>query len=173
MNITKSLSTVGVGAAIVAGSMLAVTAASAHIGGGSEEDQAVRVTEFAERFDLEESEVKSYFDEKKTANQAEREAARAEQVAGLVEAGTLTQTQADELTALKDGFRAEAEALKDSGADRDAIKAAMEDNRSEVKAWAEAQGIDLGDIKPERGEGRGHGRGGSGPHGGADDVNEN
>jgi hypothetical protein len=163
MNITKSLSTLGVGAAIVTGSMMAVTMASAH---SSTEQKADRVSELAERFDLEESEVQSYFDEKKTANQAEREAAQAEHVDGLIEAGTLTQTQADELTALKDGFKTEIESLKDSGADRDAIKAAMEDNRSEIKAWAEAQGIDLGDIKPERGEGKkghkGHG-GGHGP----------
>jgi len=149
MNVTKSLSTLGVGAAVVAGSMLAVTAASAH---SSTAQQTQRVSELSERFNLDETEVQAYFDEKKTEKQAEKAEARAERVAELVTAGTLTQEQADELATFKDGFKAEITALKESGAERDEIKTAMEANRAEVKAWAEAQGIDLNDIKPEKGK---------------------
>ena len=156
MNVSKTVSTIGVGAAIVAGSMLAVTAASAH--GGSEEKQAERASALAERFNLDESEVQSYFEDQRTERKAEREAKRAEHISGLVEAGTLTQTQADELIALKDETKASIEELKESGAEKEEIKSAMEESRSAVEAWASEQGINLDDIRPEGKEkgGRGH-----------------
>lgn len=163
MNVTKTISTVGVGAAIVAGSMMAVNLASAHEK-FSEEQQATRVTELAERFNLDESEVQSYFEEKKAEHQEEREAARAEFVAGLVEDGTLTQEQADELAAMKDDIKSEVQALKESGAEREEIKALMEENRAAVEAWAEAEGLDLDAIRPEKGEGQRGGHGHHGPH---------
>jgi hypothetical protein len=153
MNISKSITTLGVGAAIVAGSMMAVTVASAQ---SSPEQKAERVSELSERFNLDETEVQAYFEEKKSEHQAKRTEMRAEHVAGLVEAGTLTQEQADELSALKDSFKTEVVALKDSGADHEEIKTAMQGNRAEVEAWADAEGINLDNIKPEHGEKRGH-----------------
>ncbi len=44
MNLTKTLSTAGIGAAIVVGSMLAVNLANAHGGGATEEGRAERVS---------------------------------------------------------------------------------------------------------------------------------
>ena len=162
MNKVNVLKAGGLSLAVLVGSTVAVTAASAHNGGGAE-DRAERISTYAEENNVSESEAQTFFEEKKAERQAERSEKRAERIAGLVEAGTLTQTQADELTALKDGFKAEAETLKESGAEREDIKAAMEENRAEVEAWADAQGINLDDIKPERGEGdhKGH-RGGHG-----------
>ena len=159
MNMSKTLTTVGVGAAIVAGSMMAVTAASAHYGG----DNSERVAEFAERFELEESEVQAYFDEKHEARQQERETARAEHMAGLVEAGTLPQEQADALSAKHEELRAAVQSLKESDASREEMKSQMEENRDAMQAWAEEQGINLDDVRPEKGEGHRKGpRGGFG-----------
>ena len=162
MNKVNVLKTGGLSLAVLVGSTLAVTAASAHHG-GTEEQRAERISTYAEDNNVSEAEAQTFFEEKKTERQAEHAVKRAEHIASLIEAGTLTQTQADELTALKDGFKAEVGTLKESGAEREDIKAAMESNRSEVEAWADAQGINLDDIKPERGEGdhKGH-RGGHG-----------
>ena len=165
MNKTNILKASGLTLAVVAGSTLAVTAASAHMGANNSERQLEKVSEIAERFDLEESEVQAYFDEKKQEQQEKREANRAEHVSALVEAGTLTQEQADALTALKDSFRSEVQALKESGADREEIKTAMEDHKDEVESWAEAEGVSLDDIRPEKGEKRGH-QGPRGPQNG-------
>ena len=152
MKATKALSTVGVGAAIVVGSMLAVNLASAQT---SQEDRQVeRASQLAEKLGVEVSEVEAAFAELKEERQAEREAARAEFIAGLVSDGTLTQAQADQLTEFKAEFKAEIEALKESGAERDEIKAAMEENRAEIEAWADAEGLNRDDSRPEKGEGR-------------------
>jgi hypothetical protein len=154
MKISKAISTVGVGAAIVAGSMLAVNAASAHsIFGGSDENQAEAVSEFAERFNLDESEVQAYFDEKKAERQAEMGAKRAEHIASLVEDGTLSQEQADALTAKQEEMKATRDALRDQDLTREEIHEKMEEARTEFEAWAEEQGIDLDSIRPERGKG--------------------
>ena len=152
MKATKAITTAGVGAAIVVGSMLAVNLASAQT--SQEDRQAERASQLAEKLGVESSAVEAAFAELKEERRAEREAARAEFVAGLVSDGTLTQAQADQLTAFKDEFKTEVEALKESGAERDEIKAAMEENRAEIEAWAEAEGLNLDDIRPEKGEGR-------------------
>lgn len=159
MNVSKTVSTIGVGAAIVAGSMLAVTVASAH-SGVSEEKQSERVSALAERFNLDESEVQSFFDDQRAEHREEHEAKRAEHIKELIESGTLTQAQADELIALKDEAKSSIEALKESDADREEIKKLMEENRSKVEAWASEQGINLEDLRLE-----GHEKGGHGHHG--------
>lgn len=150
MNTTKAISTVGIGAAIIAGSLLAVTAASAHEGGKSTQDE--RATAIAERFNLDETEVKAYFEEQKAEHQAKRETKAAEHISSLVEAGILTQAQADELKTMKEEARASADKLKDEGGDREALKSLMEENRTKVEAWATSKGINLDDIRPKGAE---------------------
>ncbi len=157
--LTKNIiKTSGIGAAIIAGSMLAVTAASAHMGSFNEEDHQEHISELSERFNLDESEVQAYFDEKREEHEAEREEERAEHIASLVENGTLTQEQSDELKNLHDGFREEIDSLKESEADREEVRTLMDEKRAEIEAWAEAEGIDLEDIRPEMGrKGEKHG----------------
>ena len=120
----------------------------------------------ADRFSISGEEVQTEIDafrsENKQERQAERQAARAEYIAGLVADGTLTQEQADAFTELKDDFKAEISALKDSDAEREEIKAAYEAAKEEIQAWADAEGIDLDSLKADKGEGRGHGRKGFG-----------
>lgn len=152
INIAK---TGGISLAVLMASFLAVNGASAHFGGGSEEERAERITEISERFDLDETEVETYFEEKQAEREAEREEKQAEHVASLIESGVLTQEQADELSAMRDASMEEMDALRDSGAEHEEIKAAMEDSRAEIEAWADSEGIDLDEVRPQ-GEGRGH-----------------
>ena len=149
MNTTKILSTAGIGAAIVTGSLLAVSYASAQTSEG-EDRQAQFASNLATELDLDSSEVQAALESLKEQRQAEREEARAERLAGLVEDGTLTQEQADQLTAFKDDFRAEIEALKESGAEREEIQAAKEANKAEIQDWADEQGLNLDDIRQEK-----------------------
>lgn len=146
---------------VSAGSIIGINTAAAQ---SSDNRRTQRATQLAEKLGVEVSAVESAFEELHAEKQAEREAKRAEHIAGLVSAGTITQEQADELVALKEGFKAEIEALRESGADRDSLKAAREENRAEFKAWAEKQGIDLDEIRPEDGYGKGR-RGHSNMHG--------
>jgi|SRR6056297_2103549 len=155
VNIIKAT---GLTVAVVAGSALAVTAANAHQSGGSEQDQAARVTEFAEQFGLEESEVQTYFNEKREERQVERAQKQAEYISGLVEAGTLTQEQSNKMTLLRDEFLAEIQELKESGAERDQIRAALKENRAKFESWAESESINLDEIKPVKSKGHRGGR---------------
>lgn len=164
--------TAGISLAVLVASLLAVSAASAHFSGGGKEQQQERVTELAERFNLDENEVETYFEEKRVEHQAEREEKRAEHMASLVEAGTLTQEQADELTAMREATRDQVKALRDSGAEREEIKTLMEEKHAEVEAWADAQGLSLDDIRPEHGRRHGHGHGHDDDSGVEDDSAE-
>jgi len=165
MTITKTMATVGIGAAIVTGSMLAVSAAGAH---GSTSSSTGRATEFAERFDLSEDEVKQYFEERRGEYQAEREEKHAERLEALVEDGTLTQEQADALSAKKDEIHEAKEALQDGDLTRSEMREQMEAAREEFKTWADEQGIDLDSIRQdsegEKGDHRMGPRGFGGPH---------
>ena len=160
-NNTKLIKTGGASLAIVAGSMLTVTGASAHFGGGSDEDRQTQITELAERFNLDESEVKSYFEERNSEHKADRKKQRVDHLASLVEDGALTQEQADMLAEMQKSAREEIKTLRDTDASQGEVKAFMDTRRNELEAWAEEQGIDLDAILPERG-----GPGGRGGHGG-------
>ena len=157
MNTTRVLTTAGVGAAIIAGSMLAVNAANAH---GNIADSEARVSEFAERFDLNEDEVKSYFEEKREQRQNEREEQHAEHLSSLVADGSITQQQADALSAKKDEMRDAREALHGQDLTKEEMHERMQQAREDFNTWADEQGIDLDSIRPERADrdSKGHGK---------------
>ncbi len=155
MNISKTISTVGIGAGIIVGSMLAVNAASAHNAGGTDEKQAERVSELAERFNLDENELKTYFEEQKAEHEAEHQQKQEERLASLVAEGKLTQAQADALKAKREEMKASFEAAKDQNLTREERRTQMKQNRDDFKTWADSQGIDLEVIHPEDGPGEG------------------
>ena len=157
MNVSKTAATVGIGAAIVAGSMLAVSAANAQSENANGDNRA---GEFAERFNLEEGEVKQYFEEKHEQRHEDREAKHAEHLATLVSDGALTQEQADALSAKKDEMHEAREGLRDQDLTREEMKEQMMQSKDEFKVWAEEQGIDLEALRGEKGEGgEGHHKG--------------
>lgn len=152
MSISKTLSTAGVGAAIIVGSMLAVNAASAHYGNGN--GQSDLVDRLATELNLDATEVQGVFDTMHEERQAERQAEHTERLAGFVEDGTLTQEQADALDAKSQERQAQREALREQDLTREEMREQMEASRDEFQSWAEEQGIDLDAIRPEHaGEG--------------------
>lgn len=157
----KAVSTVGIGAAVVVGSLMATSLVGAHP--FSDESREERVAELAERFNLNEDEVRTYFEEKREEHRAEMEEKHAQRLAELVEDGTLTQEQADALSAKHEEMRQGMEELRESDASREEIHEEMESLREELEAWAEEQGIDLDSIRAEGKHGHrgGHHRGGS------------
>lgn len=155
MTITKVLTAAGIGTAIVVGSLLAVSTANAHMGGGSD----TIASELATRFNLNEGEVESFFEEKRQEHKADMDEKRAQHIASLVENGTLTQEQADALTAKLDEMHTKREAVREENLSRDERHEQMEQLREEFESWAESQGIDLDVIHPEGGHGH-HARAG-------------
>jgi len=155
-----SLLAAGVVTSVAALGLVGLPAASAQSSEGG--FMSSLASSIAERFNLDQTEVETFLDEQKDEFKAERQAAReekrAEYIAGLVEEGTLTQEQADALAEKRAELEAEKEALKDQNLTRKEIREAMEETRDEFEAWAEEQGIDLDEIRPEhkRGGYRGH-----------------
>ena len=60
MTIAKTITSIGIGGAIIAGSMMAVTMASAH-GNTDIDKRGERANALAERFNLDQTEVENFF----------------------------------------------------------------------------------------------------------------
>ncbi len=97
------------------------------------------VDKIATTFKLDKNEVQKVFDEDRQAHQAEREQAMKDRLSQAVSDGTLTQEQADKITAKQTEMRAFRDTLKDKTDDE--RKAAMDSKREELKQWAKDNGI--------------------------------
>lgn len=155
MNITKTISTAGIGLAIIGGSMMAVNIASAH----GNDKQSELVDRLSTELNVDSAKVQGVFDSLKEEHKAERDAKHAEHIVSLVENGTLTQEQAGALSAKFDELQTAREALKDQDLTHEEMREQMKEARSNFEAWAEEQGINLEDIRPE-GQGEHKGRNG-------------
>lgn len=159
MKLSKNLLAALAVTTVATGSILGVSAVSAH-GNGENKDELV--TKLAQKFNIDVSEVESVFEEQRTEMQAERETKRAEHLQGLVDAGTITAEQKTLLETKFDEMKATREALRDQDLTREERHEKMEEARESFEAWANEQGIDLEAIHPEGGPegqkgGRGHG----------------
>ena len=124
------------------------------------------IARIAQRFNLNEDDVRAFAQEERDARKAAKQERRAAHLASLVEAGTLTQEQADELVAMKEAYRennterpSQDEWQSMSDEEKDAFKevrqAEKEAFKAEMEAWADAEGINLEDLKPEGRDGFG------------------
>lgn len=104
------------------------------------------VSAIAERFSLDEDDVRAVFEEQRATAEAAHEARADEHLADLVEDGTLTQEQADALREKREALHTLMESLKDATPEE--RKEAMDAQRDEMHAWAEEQGIDLKEVMP-------------------------
>ncbi len=158
MNINSKLAVVGAVSAIAGATFIGASVASAHDNNGGQE----LVSKVAEQFNLSEDEVQAVFDdyreERHAEHEAEREEARATHLQELVDEGVITEEQRSELEAFAEEHHAKMEELRDQDLSRSEIRDAMEALRDEMEAWAEAEGLDIDDLRPE--DGPGHGRGG-------------
>jgi len=124
------------------------------------------VDKIATKFNLNKDEVQALFDENRTEMEAKREEQVKSDLADLVKAGTITQTQADAITAKRAELQTQRESNKDSFKDltADERKAKMEEERTALEAWAKEQGLDTKYLRYVMGHGPG-GPGGPGMRG--------
>ncbi len=116
------------------------------------------ITKLAQKFGLKEADVKAVFDEEHAVHMQEMQSKAQARLSQLVTDGKITEAQkqlivtkmselaaarAQEMGTLKDKTMAERKAL-------------MDQKRTELEAWAKANGIDVQYLMPF-GEGRGHG----------------
>jgi len=73
----------------------------------------------------------------------------------LVGAGTISEAQKNELKTKIDAIQQAK--LSSAGKTKEEKKQAFKQARTDLKAWAEANGIDLGQIMPKRAQGNKHG----------------
>ena len=113
----------------------------------------------AERFNLNVGDVEDVFDEQRDERRADRYAYFTERLDDLVEEGTLTEGQREELIEMHETKQDAMQELR--GLEPEQRRSRMQEMHEEMKAWAEGEGIDLPIIGP-MGEGFGKGFKGEG-----------
>lgn len=128
----RSLMVAGAVATVGLSSLAGVGIASAYSGMHAQSDIAAKI---AQKFNLNEGDVQKVLDEDRAAHEAEFEQKRQEQLNQAVKDGTLTQDQANQLTAKEKEMKDLATSLKDKTPEerRSAMKAKMD----EFKKWIE------------------------------------
>ena len=150
MKSNKTLLAAGVVTAVVGASAVGLNSASAHPGDNGEARQSF-ISSLAERFSLDQTEVETFLDEKQDERKAQKQEAKQEHIAGLIEDGTLTQEQADALETKYEELREQKESLRDQDLTREEMRALMMDAKEDLENWTEEQGIDLDSIRPDKG----------------------
>ena len=145
--------TTGLLAASVAG-IVGTSMVSAATSGRSEKHAAME-KKLAEKFGLNQDEVKKFFEEQHLANQAEREAEIKTRLDQAVKDGKITQAQEDALIAKQKEMHDFMATLKDKTEDE--RHAAMKTKMQEMKTWATDNNIPT-ELMHGRGMG-GHGKG--------------
>ena len=147
MNINSKVASVAAVSAIVGVTFVGANSVSALRGDGDK-----LVDKIVEQYDASEADAQTFVDGLKAEFEANREANRDEHLSGLVESGVLSEEQRAELEAFGEDRREQIAELKAQDLSREEIKEAMEGLRDEVEACAEAEGIDLDEIKPDKGD---------------------
>lgn len=99
------------------------------------------VQRLAEKFNLNESEVQAVFDEVHAEHQAQMQEMFEARLGEAVANGDLTEDQKNAILDKKEEMIAFRDSLRDLSPEE--RKAAFDEKRSELKTWAEEQGIDL------------------------------
>ncbi len=146
MKISKNLLAGVAVTTVAAGSIIGIGAASAHGGFGNGDNVA---SEVAQKFNLNEEEVKQFFEDKHQERETEMEAKRSERLQALVDAGTITADQKTALEAKSEEMHTLRESFRDQDLTREQMHDKMKEARDSFKTWANEQGIDLEAIRPE------------------------
>ena len=164
----KQLITAGIVTAVsAAGLMGGAAVVHAASDTSSSNPMSSLVSAIAKKFNLQESDVQSVFDEQRTAMDAQRETEAKTKVAQLVTDGKLTQEQADKLNAKRVELQKEFEANRTSDqALRQSEREAKRDERkTALDTWLKDNGIDSSYAYLLMGGHGGHGPGGHGGRG--------
>lgn len=155
MNMKKPLIVAGVLGSVTLASLAGMGAVSAETGTSGRESLITRI---AQKFNLQESEVKAVFEEERTAREAERTKAIETELAQAVTDGKLTTEQKDKILAKRAELQAEREADFDTLKDKTAEerRTAMQTKRVELKKWATDNDIPTEYARYVFGHGGGH-----------------
>lgn len=104
------------------------------------------VQKIAERFNLNEADVQSVFDEEREEKHAEMFALFADRLDELVSDGEITSEQKEAILDKHEEMQAKMEELR--GLSHEERHEKMVDLHEEFRAWAEAQGLDLSLLRP-------------------------
>jgi len=107
------------------------------------------VEKLAERFNINQNEVESFFEEQREEHRAEMEAKREEALNTAVSEGKITEAQKNAILAKMEENKPNRETMQNlSREERDAQR---EEHRSKMEAWAKDNGIDLSVLDLGRG----------------------
>lgn len=166
MNYKKPLLIVAAATVATVGSLGAVGAVSAATDNSAAASSGTNpmsslVEKIASKFNLNQDDVAAVFDEARSEREAEMKQERSDRISQAVTDGSLTQEQADYITAAL----AEIDSLRGDGNPEDENDTTREQIRTKMdtlRTWAEQQNLELRNIIG----GPGHGHGGPGGFGG-------
>lgn len=138
---------------IIVTGLLSVSYASAHESG----EYPTIVKKLADKFNLNEDEVKAVFDEDRQEHFADMQANWAERLDDLVSEGKITNSQKDAIIKKHEEMHNKMVELKDLSPEERKVK--MTEIREELKTWAESEGIDMSFIGPMKFKFKGPGHG--------------
>jgi len=141
MKVRKGLLAALTVATIGAGVVGAGTVAAAQATTASESPMSSLVSAIATKFNLNPSEVQQVFDEHRTEMRDERHQAMADRVAAAVTKGTITQEQADKITAKMQEMKGFMDTLRDKTPEE--RRAAMKTQLVNLKEWVATNNIPL------------------------------
>ncbi len=122
-------------------------------GVSSAQDQTSRQSDLIDKVsqshNIDREELESTFNEFREEKKAERGAKRQEFLQSKVDDGTITSEQKDMLESRESEMKEAINMLKESDANREEIKSKIKELKVEFKTWAEEQGIDLEELRPE------------------------
>lgn len=103
------------------------------------------VTKIAEKFNLNQAEVKAVFDEEREVHHADMQQKMEDRLTEAVKAGELTEAQKQAILTKQEEMQTEREANFEAmkNMTKEERQAAMEAKRTELQTWAESQGIDI------------------------------
>jgi len=140
----KQLIIAGLATAVGVTGLTSVGVVNAATSTSTSEPMSGLVQAIATKFNLNEADVKSVFEEQRTKMESEREAEIAKEVAQLVSDGKITQAQADKINAKRAELKKERATDRETmgSKTREEMKATMETKRTELEIWAKENGID-------------------------------
>ena len=138
--VAAAITALGIGGAM--GMQGVVNAAT---GTSSSDPMSSLVDKIASKFNLNKDDVQAVFDAQRTEMEAQRSQEVKDRIAQAVKDGKITQDQADKITAKLKEMQANRDAMKDkTEAER---QQARQQNRDDIKQWAQDNGISLDTLK--------------------------
>jgi len=157
-SINKSLIVATIVGAVGTGVLFTGSVANAESETTGSDPMSSLIEKLSSTFNLDKDKVQQVFDDQRTEMEAKREEEVAERLNALVSEGKITSAQKTAIEEKIATMKSERESNKDTMKDmtEDERKAAMEEKRADLEAWAKDQGLDLSDLRGILGGPGGH-----------------